>query len=132
MITSKISHIAFPLGLPPHMYLHLVFHVSLLELYTTSSIPGFPTNPPPHVEFLEGPEFEVDVILDSKIMRNKLYYLVNWVGYTPNDQTWEPVANLANAADKVTTFHRQYPCKPSPSTTHTARDTCLRRRGIVS
>ena len=46
MITGKTSDGAFLLGLPPHMRLHPVFHVSLLEPYTTSSIPGRLTNPP--------------------------------------------------------------------------------------
>ena len=111
---------------PPHMRLHLVFHASLLEPYTTSS------NPPPPIEFLEGPEFEVVAILYSKIVWNKLYYLVDWVSYTPNDRTWEPVGNLANVVDMVTTFHRQYPNKPGPSTNHTTCDMCRRRKGIVS
>ena len=40
IITGKISDVAFRLDLPPHMHLHPVFHVSLLEPYTTSSIPS--------------------------------------------------------------------------------------------
>ena len=131
-ITGKISDVAFRLHLPPHMHLHPVFHVSLLEPYTTSSILGRLTTPPPPVEFLEEPEFEVAAILDSKIVRNKLYYLVDWLGYTPNDRTWELATNLVNAADMVTEFHRQYPHKPGPSSTHATRDTGRRRRGIVS
>ena len=85
MITRKISDVAFRLGLPPHTHLHPMSCVSRLEPYTTSSIPGRLTNPPPPVEFWEGPEFEVVAILDSKIMCNKLYYLVDWVVNTPND-----------------------------------------------
>ena len=77
MITGKISDVAFHLDLPPHMHLHPVFHVSLLEPYTTSSIPSCLTTLPPPVEFLDGPELEGVVVLDSKIVRNKLYYLVD-------------------------------------------------------
>ena len=132
MITGKISDVAFRLDLLPHMHLHPVFHVFLLEPYSPSSIPNRLTTSPPPIEFWDGPEFEVAVVLDSKIMRNKLYYLVDWLGYTPNDQTWEPVANLFNAAELVTAFHRQYPCKPGPNRNPTTRETCRRRRGIVS
>ena len=89
-------------------------------------IAGYLMTSPPLVEFLDGPEFEVVVVLDSKIVRNKLYYLVDWLGYTPNDRTWEPAAKL------VTAFHHQYPRKPSPNTNPTTRETCRRRRGIVS
>ena len=73
MIIGKISDVTFRPGLPSHIRLHLVFHVSLLEPYMTSSIVGHLTNPPPLVEFLEGPDFMVAVILDSKIVQNKLY-----------------------------------------------------------
>ena len=109
-----------------------MFHVSLLEPYTTSSILSRLTTPPPPVELLEGPEFKVAAVLDSKIVRNKLYYLVDWLCYTPNDQSWEYAANLSNAAELVTAFHRQYPCKPSPNTNCMTRETCHRRRGRVS
>ena len=36
MISGKISDVAFRLDLPPHVHLHPMFHVSLLEPYTTS------------------------------------------------------------------------------------------------
>ena len=87
VISGKINDVAFRLDLPPHMCLHLVFHVSLLESYTTSSIPGHVTSPPPLIQVSDGSEYEIAVILDSKIVRNKLYHLVDWLGYTPNDQT---------------------------------------------
>ena len=35
--------------------------------------------------------------LDSKIVRNKLYYLVDWLGYSHNERTWEPIENVTNA-----------------------------------
>ena len=54
--------------------------------------------PPPLPTEVDGlPEFEVNKILDSKFRRRKLFYLVDWVGYTHSEQTWEPAANLAPA-----------------------------------
>ena len=79
------------------MHLYPVFHISLLEPYSSTSILDRAVPPPPLIEIVEGPEYEVNAILDSKIMRNKLYYLVDWFGYTPNDQTWEPAKNVSNA-----------------------------------
>jgi hypothetical protein len=61
------------------------------------------------------PEYEVNAIIDSKVKRNKLYYLLDWVGYMPEDRTWEPAKNVANALDSVQDFHRRYPDKPIPS-----------------
>ena len=71
--------------------------------------------------------YEVAVILDSKIVRNKLYYLVDWVGYRPSDRTWEPVNNVSNAQALVDDFHRRYPNKPGP-TLLTPTSTCRSRR----
>ena len=55
--------------------------------------------------------------------------MIDSLGYTPNYRTWEPTANLSNAAELVTAFYRQYPCKPGPNTNLTTRETCRRRRG---
>ena len=60
------------------------------------------------IELEDGPEYEVAAILDSKIVHNKLYYLVEWLGYSLRDRTWEPVTNLANARALLEDFHRQY------------------------
>ena len=87
IISNQINEVAFHLDLPPDMHLHPVFHVSLLEPYIISSIPDRVVLPPPPVQLVDGPEFEVKAILDSKIVRKKLYYLVDWLGYTPNDRT---------------------------------------------
>ena len=73
VISGKIMDVAFRLDLPPHMHLHPVFNVSLLDPYTTSSI----LSPPPPIEVSDGSEYEVVIILYSKIVCNKLYYLVD-------------------------------------------------------
>jgi hypothetical protein len=132
IISHQINDVAFRLDLPPHMHLHPVFHVSLLEPYNASSIPDRVVPPPPPVQLVDGPEFEVKAILDSKIVRKKLYYLVDWLGYTPNDRTWEPAENLDNASDLVAEFHRQYPNKPNSNSCITTRGTRHRRREMVS
>ena len=68
-----------------------VFHSSLLEPYQGNTIPNRIIPPPPPIELEVGPEYEVATILNSKIVRNKLYYLVDWLGYSPSERTWEPV-----------------------------------------
>ena len=125
VISGQVNDVAFRLDLPSHMRLHPVFHVSLLEPYTSSSIPNRSIPPPPHVQLLDGPEYEVEAILDSKFMRNKLYYLVDWSGYSLNDRTWEPAENLNNATEIVADFHHRYPDKPTIATRGTRRQ----RRG---
>ena len=58
------------------------------------------------------PEFEVNSILDSRFRRRKLHYLVDWVGYDESERTWEPAANITNAAKAIADFHRSFPSKP--------------------
>ena len=87
VITTQINDATFLLNLPSHMRLHPVFHSSLLEPCYISSIPNRIVPPPPSVQLADGPEYEVADILDSKIMCNKLYYLVDWLGYPPSDHT---------------------------------------------
>ena len=91
-----------------------MFHSSLLEPYQESTIPGRITQPPPPIEFEDEPEYEVAVILESKIVRNKLYYLVDWLGYSPNERTWELIENVTNARALLEVSHRKYPDKPGP------------------
>ena len=44
-------------------------------------------------------------ILDSRLHRGNLQYLVKWLGYTEEYNTWEPLSNLKNAEEAVKDFH---------------------------
>ncbi|XP_078518423.1 LOW QUALITY PROTEIN: retrotransposon-like protein 1 [Lissotriton helveticus] len=39
-------------------------------------------------------EFEVKRILDSKVRKGQVFYLVDWKGYGPEDRSWEPSSNI--------------------------------------
>jgi hypothetical protein len=76
-VIKQINDVAFCLELPLSIKIHLVFHVSLLEPYKESSILGkFQVLPPP-IEIEGEEEFEVSEILDSRLSRRKLEYLVH-------------------------------------------------------
>lgn len=53
-------------------------------------------------------EFEVQNILDKKILRGKSFYLVKWEGYPESDNTWEPLENLVNSSVLIEEFERKY------------------------
>ncbi|MBW0581447.1 hypothetical protein O181_121162, partial [Austropuccinia psidii MF-1] len=55
----------------------------------------------------EQEEWEVAQVLDSKIKRGNLWYLVEWKGFSedPERTTWEPASNLTNSPDLVKDFH---------------------------
>jgi RNase H-like domain found in reverse transcriptase/Reverse transcriptase (RNA-dependent DNA polymerase)/Integrase zinc binding domain/Integrase core domain/Chromo (CHRromatin Organisation MOdifier) domain len=114
-ILKKISSHAFRLELPDGLKsLHDVFHVNLLEPYVENEIPNRRQPPPPPVEVDDEPEYEISAVLDSRMRRKKLEYLVEWIGYedTPEHRTWQPAENLEHAADYVRDFHHRYPHKP--------------------
>jgi hypothetical protein len=82
--------------------------------------PGSNSNwqPPALVLDKDGiPEFEVEAILDYRVqalskrkqrhhgvLEMVTHYLVRWKGWTPEHDTWERVAHLANAPDLVRAY----------------------------
>ena len=115
-IIARVNPVAFRLDLPAHYHIHPVFHVSLLEKYHTSAIPGRKPEPPPSVEVESEQEWAVDRILDSFVKRRRFYYLVSWRGYPESEATAEPPEHLTHAQDLVEEFHRLHPDKPRPRT----------------
>ena len=112
-ILKKVGNRAYKLELPTTIKIHPVFHVSLLEPVVEEKIPGRTQTPPPPVIIDDSEEYEVENILDSRICRRKLQYLVDWKGHDPSARSWEPAENLANTTELVRGFHEQYPDKPS-------------------
>ncbi|MBW0583666.1 hypothetical protein O181_123381 [Austropuccinia psidii MF-1] len=89
----------------------------LLEPVKTSTIPNRHQEPPPPIIIEEEEEWEVSQILDSKLKRGKLWYLVEWKGFSQDSErsTWEPTENLKNCPELVKDFHSLYPDKPGPN-----------------
>ena len=79
-----------------------------------NTLPGWFEEPPLPVDVDGELEYEVDEILDSRIFRKKLQYLVSWKGYDISEQSWELVENFSNHEECVLEFHRHYPLKPGP------------------
>ena len=57
------------------------------------------------------PEWEVEEIISSRFnrRRRRVEYLVHWKGYGPQERTWEPLENLANAQETLAEFIQQNP-----------------------
>jgi hypothetical protein len=99
----------FKLKLPPHSKVHPVFHASKLLPYYKDTI-GDRNLPQPGPLESEGYDvYEVESILDSRVHRKKVQYLVHWKGYDTSYDTWEPVHNVRNAWELVKQFHQEHP-----------------------
>ncbi|MBW0564475.1 hypothetical protein O181_104190 [Austropuccinia psidii MF-1] len=117
-ILKKVSSHASHLKLPSQWKsIHPVFHISLLEPVKTSAIPDRHQEPPPPIIIEEEEEWKVSEILDSKLKRGKLWYLVEWKGFSHDRErsTWEPAGNLKNCPELVKDFHSLSPDKPGPN-----------------
>ncbi|KAL7281621.1 hypothetical protein ACG7TL_004938 [Trametes sanguinea] len=109
-IVEKLSPVTFKLEWPARMTrIHPVFHASKLVLYHDPEIPGQEVAPPESVIIDGHEEFEVEAIFDSRRYRRQLQYLVWWKGYGREEDSWEPVKNLANSQELIKEFHEAYP-----------------------
>jgi hypothetical protein len=87
---------------------HPVFNVVKLTLAPPDPIPGRHAPPPPPPELIDGEEeYIVKEILDSRMFRWWLQYLVKWNGYSAEGNTWEYSENVENTPEKVADFHAQ-------------------------
>ena len=103
---------AYRLELPPHIQIHLVFHVSELKLYRKpKSKERKYSKPNPSVTPEGTEEYEVEEIVRHRKRRRgrqtKIEYLVFWKGYPTHEATWEPEENVKNAPEKVEEYYRR-------------------------
>ncbi len=52
-------------------------------------------------------EYEVEEILDKKIIDGHTKYLVKWKDWDLEDSTWEPRKNLKNVSEEIEKFERK-------------------------
>src|SRR5882724_5269611 len=69
-------------------------------------------DPPPPVIRDGVEEYEVELILDSQILRGKLEYLVRWKGYSIEEDEWRPSEDVKGVRRLVSKFHCQNPEAP--------------------
>jgi hypothetical protein len=109
-VTKKISQAAYEFKLPTIWKIHPIFHDSYLTPYRKSVFVS--QQPPPHPPpiLVNGePKFEVEQVLDKRMRRGWLEYLVHWKGYGREHDTWKAAANLENAAEVIWDYHDQGP-----------------------
>lgn len=96
-IMKRVGNVAYKLELPETLKIHPVFHVSLLKLYRASGKVQPP--PPPILEEDDELSFEVERVLAHEIRgsrtRPQKYYLIKWLGYGLEHNSWEPEKNLS-------------------------------------
>jgi len=112
-VERQVNSNAYKLRLPHSMRrLHPVFNVVKLSPAPEDPFPTRKSNPPPPPEIVDGEEeWEVEEILDSRVVRKKLKFLVKWKGYGREDNSWEDSADV-HAPELVQEFYKRHPGAP--------------------
>ena len=51
-----------------------------------------------------GEEYEIEKIINKRVSRNKVQYLVKWKGYSDFDSQWLDIQQLDNAREAIMDF----------------------------
>jgi hypothetical protein len=110
-ILRKVGPVAYQLDLPSSLKVHKVFHVSLLKQYHEGMRIGAP---PPPIVFDDCVEYEVEAIMDHReprTKRGKRMFLIKWLGYGHESNSWEPELNLGNASEYLKEYWDRFRAK---------------------
>jgi Integrase zinc binding domain/Chromo (CHRromatin Organisation MOdifier) domain len=112
-VTAVVNANAYTLALPPQLQaLHPTFNIEKLKAYRDGRV-AFPTRPqqfsrppPDAVADSNGDEqWDVERVLACRFKGRRKQYLVQWRGYPPEENTWEPRSSLVPfAADALADF----------------------------
>ncbi|KAJ9531759.1 hypothetical protein QJQ45_021908 [Haematococcus lacustris] len=131
VVLRMIGLVAVQIQLP-HRWtrMHNVFHVSLVKPYLGTQAPNMAAPPP--VQWLDGePVYEVEKLLQHKLVKVRgrgngkgrkpsknvkqaLEFLVRWVGYSEEHDTWEPQKNLVNCDEALQQYIDEHGPLPVP------------------
>jgi hypothetical protein len=97
-ILQQIGPVAYKLDLPPTMRCHNVFHVSQLAAFKKAAagdsagkdVYGRNVSCPAGVEVDGELEYFVEAVLDHTTRWGRTWYLVKWLGFGPEHNSWEP------------------------------------------
>ena len=105
-VKGIISSNAIELELPKSIKIHPVVNASRVRLYKpqVEEQKRMPLKP----VIIEGEEFEVEKILNKRMVRGKEKFLVRWKGYIAEEDTWENKENLENVKELVEEFKKEY------------------------
>jgi hypothetical protein len=104
-VIERIGKVAFKIELLPNLKTHNVFYVLLLKKYRDN---GKVQPPPPPIEIDDSLEYEVERVLGHREVKRgkgtRTEFLVKWLGYDHEHNTWEPEKPLTHCEDLLADY----------------------------
>jgi hypothetical protein len=94
----------------PHtLRIHKVFARDCITKYKepTTNFPSRKVSPPINEPIDPKFDYEVENILDHKTINHKLHYLIKWVGYGDEHNSWGPATNI-NAPSLLKAYRQSW------------------------
>lgn len=103
-VLRKVNPVSYRLLLPNSLRIHPTFHVSCLKPVKYSPLSPA-TRPPPAPQIIDGqPAYRVKRILDTRLVRGRRQFLVDWDGYGPEERSWVPTRHILDKS-LIRDFH---------------------------